>query len=391
MLIDQGRAAEALDLLDKGLAILPEEAVLHLQRSRALRAMGQIDKAIAGFDRTLALRPTFGEAHLQRATALRYRQRDAAMHAMEKVFRSEHVDTTDRIYAGFGLGKALADLGDHLGSIAAFVEANRMQRQRVSFSLSDEVRTLEAEVERFRHIDEASLSSLSSEASPIFIVGLPRSGKSTLELVLASHPSFAGAGELPTMGRLVRELIRETAGQPISGIAAERFAALGRAYMAEAGRLVPDGARVIDTMPPNHHYLDFIRLALPKARIIHCVRPRADHRVAIFEKFLTGAGFEYSNDLGELRGYHAAYSRMMGEWHTLFPSFIRDCDVGALMSDRKALTESLLQFCGTGWDDACLAPMQSEPQQDDWSSDERAANHLAHIAAWQQLHPELWT
>lgn len=391
MLIDQGRAAEALDLLDMGLTVLPDETLLHLQRARALRATGEIGKAIAGFDHTLALKPTFGEAHLQRATAVRFRQRDNAVAAMETMFHTENIETKDRIYAGFGLGKALADLGDHFGSIAAFLEANRMQRQRVSFSLSDEIRAMEAEVERFRHVDEASLSRRSSEASPIFIVGLPRSGKSTLELVLASHPSFVGAGELPTMGRLVRELIRETAGQPISGITAERFAALGQAYMAEAGRLVPDGARVIDTMPPNYHYLGFIRLALPKARVIHCVRPRADHRVAIFEKFLTGAGFEYSNDLGELRGYHAAYSRMMGDWHARFPGYIRDIDVGALMSDRRALTESLLQFCGAGWDDACLAPVQSEPQRDDWTGDERAANHLAHMAAWQQLHPELWT
>lgn len=391
MLIDQGRAVEALALLDKGLAVLPEVAALHLQRARALRAIGQLEQAIAGFDRTLALQPAFGEAHLQRATTLRHRQRDSAVAAMEHVFRSEDLDALDRVYAGFGLGKALADIGDHLGSIAAFIEANRMQRQRVAFSLSDEIRVLQSDVERFRDLDAAMLSSASSEASPIFIVGLPRSGKSTLELILAAHPAFAGAGELPTMGRLARELSREAGGQPLSAIAADRFAALGRAYMAEAQRLVPDGRRVVDTMPANYHYLGFIRLALPKARIIHCVRPLAEHRVAIFEKFLTGLGYEYSNELGELRGYHAAYLQMMGDWHARFPGFIHDLDVGALVNDQRALTERLLQFCGTGWDDACLASVQSEPQQDDWSSDERAVNYSAHLAAWRQLHPELWT
>lgn len=370
--------------------MLPAEATLHLQRSRALRAGGNLEEAIAGFDRALALRPTFGEAHLQRATSIRHHRRDIAVAAMEKVFRSESVDAADRIFAGFGLGKALADVGDHFASIAAFVEANRLQRQRVTFSLGREVDFMTSDVDRFRGIDDASLSSAASEASPVFIVGLPRSGKTTLELVLASHPAFAAAGELPIMGRLARELIRETDGRPLSAVGSDRFAALGRAYLAEAARLVPNGKRVIDTMPSNYHYLGFIRFALPNAKIIHCVRPSAEHRVAIFEKFLTGAGFEYSNDLGELRGYHLAHSRMMGDWQARFPGFIRNLDTGALMSDRRTLTESLLQFCGADWHEACLAPVQSEPQQDDWSGDERAANHLAHMGAWRELHPELW-
>ncbi|CAN7438797.1 tetratricopeptide repeat protein [Devosia sp. LjRoot16] len=390
MLIDQGRAAEALELLDRGLAVLPEEATLHMQRARSLYAGGAINEAIAGFDRALTLRPTYGEAHLQRATSVRHRARDGAVAAMEGVFRSEHVDIVDRIFAGFALGKALADIGDHSGSIAAFIEANRMQRQRVTFSLNREADLLKSELERFRDADEMLLSGASSAANPVFIVGLPRSGKSTLELILASHPAFAGAGELPTMGRLVRELLRETGGLPLSAIPANRFAALGRAYMEEAQRLIPDGKRVIDTMPSNYHYLGFIRLALPNARIIHCVRPPAEHRVAIFEKFLTGAGFEYSNELGELRGYHSAYSQLMSDWHTRFPGFIRDLDVGALMSDRRAPMASLLQFLGADWDEACLAPAQSEPQQGDWSSAERAANHSAHMAAWREVHPELW-
>jgi len=390
MLIDQGRVTDALDLLERGLDVLPDDPTLHLQRARALRANGDLNKAIAGFDRALALRPTYGEAHLQRATSMRIGQRDDSVATMENVFRSDGTDALDRIYAGFALGKALADLGDHFGSIAAFVEANRMQRQRISFSISDEVQTLKSAVNRFDDIDEGRLSNVSPEASPVFIVGLPRSGKSTLERILASHPSFAGAGELPTMGRLVRELIREAGGQPLASISPDRFASLGRAYMAEAGRLIPDGARVIDTMPPNYHYLGFIRLALPKARVIHCVRPSAEHRVAIFEKFLTGSGFEYTNELGELRDYHAAQRQMMGDWQKRFPGFVRDVDAGALMRGQKTLTESLLQFCDAAWDDGCLAPAQSEPQLNDWSSDERTANHLAHMAVWRQLHPELW-
>jgi len=388
ILIDQGRADEAVALLDSGLIVLPDEAALHLQRARALYARGDLQRAVSGFDRALALRPAYGEAHLQRAVSVRYRQRDGAVEAMAAVFNSDRVATEDRIFAGFALGKALADLGDHTESVAAFIEANRLQRQRVAFSLSREVEFMKSTVARFREVEVMPLAA-TSEASPIFIVGLPRSGKTTLEKLLSSHPRLAGAGELPTMGRLVRELMREANGAPLSMIAPERFAALGRAYIEEAGRSVADGKRAIDTMPSNLYHLGFIRLALPHARIIHCVRPAAEHRVAIFEKLLTGAGFEYANDLAELRGYHAAYAQLMADWHARFPGFIHDVDVGALMADRQVLAEPLLAFCGAAWDDALHAPVQSEAQYDDWSRDEGAANHSAHMAVWRQLHPEL--
>lgn len=391
ILIDQHRSEEALALLDAGLANNPDDAGLHLQRARALYARGDIRSAVSGFDRALTIRPTYGEAHLQRATSIRHRQRNNAIDAMERLFRSEGAAAEDRIFAGFALGKALADIGEHLDSIAVFVEANRMQRQRLTFSLGREVDFMKATVERFREVDDGRQSAASSGAEPIFIVGLPRSGKSTLEALLASHPLVAGAGELPTMGRLVRRLLQSVNGAPLSAIAPERFAELGEAYLKEAGKLVPDGRRVVDTMPSNYYHLGIIRLALPQARIIHCVRPAADHRVAIFEKLLTGAGFEYANDLAELRGYHAAYMQLMAAWHERFPGFIHDLDVGALMADRHALAEKVLGTCGLARDDAVLTAASPEPQLDDWSSDERTANHLAHMAAWRQQYPELWT
>jgi tetratricopeptide (TPR) repeat protein len=390
ILIDQGRTAEAIDLLDGALTILPQEATLHLRRSAALYVQGEIDRAVEGFDQAIALRPTFGEAHLHRATTVRYRQRDRSVEAMAGVFRSQDVSIGDRIFAGFALGKVLRDVGDHSGSISTFVEVNRMQRQRVSFSLESEVGLMRSDVDRFRNVDESVLSAKSTTASPIFIVGLPRSGKSTLELILSSQASLAGAGELPTMGRLARELIREADGSPFSALPAERFAELGRMYMQEAGNLVPAGHRIIDTMPANYYYLGFIRLALPNARVVHCIRPTADHRVAIFEKLLTGSGHEYSNNLHELCGYHSAYSGMMSKWQARFPGFIHEIDVEA-WSDRPAVWKSLLHFCGLDSSIPGLSWTQSEPQRGDWSTDERAANHSAHMAAWKEVHPELWT
>lgn len=391
ILVDQGRTDEALELLDRALAILPSAAELYVQRALALYARGDLGASVADLDRAIALRPSYGEAHLHRSKMVRYARRDGSVAVMEKLFRSEDAAANDRIPAGFGLGKALADIGDHLDSISTFVEANRMQRLRVPFSLSREADYMRTDLDRFRDVEFPVSDHESPAPSPIFIVGLPRAGKTTLERILSAHPSLAGAGELPTLGRLARDFVRDAKGMEFPKLPLSRFAELGAAYMREAERLVPSGRRLIDTMPANYYHLGFIRLALPNARVIHCVRPQADHRIAIFEKLFSAPGYEYANDLQDLVSYHGAYSRMMSSWHARFPGFIHDVDVGALMADRRALAEDLLQFCGVAWDDAVIAPAQSEPQYGDWSSDQRAANHLAHMTAWRQFHPQLWT
>lgn len=390
MLEEQGRASEALTLVDEALRHQPGNAQLHLRRSRALYHQLRIEDAVESFDRTIELDPQFGEAHLHRSYIVRHTARDGAIDAMEQLFHAEAAPLDDRIFAGFGLGKALADLGQHRESIAAFVEANRLNRQRSSFSLEGATAGLRADVERFAGISEPHPDGGFREAMPIFVVGLPRAGKTTVETILSRHPSAAGAGELPTMGRLVSEMLRERPDVPIADIPPDRFTELGRAYMREAQSLVPPGKTLVDTMPSNYRHVGFIRLAMPYARIIRCIRQPADHCVAIFEKYLTSHGYEYASDMDELQSYHVAFSAMMDGWHARFPGGLYDMNLGNLAADRQGEIRKLLEFCGLAWNDACMAEARSEPQHGDWSRDRIVRNRAEHLAAWREVRPQLW-
>lgn len=390
MLDEQGRAEEALDLVEAALTNAPQDARLRLRRSRSLYYLGRLEDAVASFDRTIALNPEMGEAHLQRAYMVRHEARDHVIDAMETLFRSGSAPIEDRIFAGFGLGKALTDLGEHRAAIAAFSDANRMNRRRTSFSLDRAIAELQADVSRFDDLVEPSTADAMSAAAPIFVVGLPRAGKTTIEAILARHPDVAGAGELPTMGRLVREFLLERQETSLADIPAARFVELGRAYVEETECFVPPGKRPIDTMPSNYRHLGIIRRALPHARIIHCVRDPAEHCVAIFEKYLTGPGYEYADDMDELQSYHAAYRGVMDAWRKRLATSMHDIDLGSLASDRAGGTEKLLQFCGLAWDDACLADAHSEPQHREWSRDRITQSRAEHMAAWREVRPQLW-
>lgn len=390
MLDGQGRASEALELAEKALRVQPNDAQLNLRRSRALYHQGRLEDAVESFDRTVDLNPFFGEAHLHRSYVVRHEARDAALEAMQQLFNSDSAPMEDRIFAGFGLGKALTDIGEHHEAIAIFNEANRLNRVRTPFSLERTTAELQADIERFAGVTGPSPDGGFREAMPIFVVGLPRSGKTTVETILSRHPAVAGAGELPTMSRLVRELLREQPGASAADIPPDRYTELGRAYMREAQSLVPSGQILVDTMPSNYRHVGFIRLAMPYARIIRCVRPAPEHCVAIYEKYLTSNGYEYANDMDELQPFHRAYRGLTAGWHTRFPGGVYDMDLGNLAHDRQAEIRKLLEFCGLAWNDACMADARSEPQYRDWSTERIAGSRAAHLAAWRDVRPQLW-
>lgn len=387
---NEGRAPEVLELLDRALKQLPNDAKLHLRRGRALYHLNRLTDAAAALRRAIELDPRFGEPQLHLSYMVRHESRDAEVEALGKLFADASAPIEDRVFAGFGLGKALADIDDHEGAIAAFTEANALNRTMVVRSPGRAAAELASDIARFEGVSAPRADGGFYEATPIFVVGLPRSGKTTVETILSRHPAIEGVGELPTMSRLVGQLKSEVSDTPIAEIPSNRFTELGRAYMREAQSLAAAGMRIVDTMPSNFRNIGYIRLALPNARIIRPVRSAPEHIIAIFEKYLTSLGYEWSSDLDELSAYHAAFSEQMAGWHRLFPGRIYEIDLMNLRHDRKGEINRLLDFCGLGWSEACMAEAHSEPQLGDWSVERILANRNAHHAVWRTTRPELW-
>ena len=387
---NEGRAPEVLELLDRALEVLPDEAGLHLRRGRALYHLKRLPEAAAALRRAIEIDPQFGEAPLHLSYMVRHETRDAEVEGAMALFADEGAPVEARTYAGFAVGKALTDLDDHHGAIAAYTAANALNRKGVVFSPQRAIAELAADAELFRNAPAPRPDGGFYEATPIFVVGLPRSGKSTVETILGHHPAIEGVGELPTMGRLGRELKAEIGDQPIAEVPSDRFTELGRAYMREAQSLATPGMRIVDTMPSNFRNIGFIRLALPNARIIRSLRTAPEHIIAMYEKYFTAVGYEWSNDLDELSAYHAAFNAQIEAWHQLFPGRIYEIDLRKLRDDRKREINSLLDFCGLGWSEACMGDARSEPQIGDWPLERLLSNRDAHHAAWRAVRPDLW-
>lgn len=389
LLGDRWAAAEGLETVDRALAGAPQFAELRLRRGMLLQTLGRLQEALPEFDRAIALRPRMGEPYMHRAYLLHGARAGDTIPAMEQLFTDATAPLDDRVFAGFGLAQALAGIGRHEDSVGAFLRVNRLHRERVSFSLERAMQELAASFDRVPLPEDWPCSPADGPPPVIFIVGLPRAGKSTLEAILGRHPDTMPMGELPTFDRLFGTYLRRlrSAASP-----AERDALLrqmGEDYLAEARALGGGNRTIIDTMPSNYRLIGAISAALPAARIIWCKRTPAEQCIGIFEKFM-GRGHEYAFDLDELIAYHGAYRQLLGRWQARGLEALRIIDVGDLRRDRRAGTREVLDFCGLSWNDACLEEVESEPVLTDRTPEELAANRADHLAAWRAARPDLF-
>jgi len=197
---------------------------------------------------------------------------------------------------------------------------------------------------------------------PVFILGMPRSGTSLIEQILASHAQVFGAGELNHAKNLAAELFRgreSKLGAYLPSVTAHQLDALAKRYLALAGKQAGTATRITDKMPANFLWLGLIAQMFPRARVIHCLRDPRDTCLSIYFQFFTQA-HPYASDLGDLAFYYRGYERMMAHWRSVLDLPMLEVRYDQLVADQEGQTRAMLDFLGLPWDDACLAFHQSK-------------------------------
>jgi Sulfotransferase family len=197
---------------------------------------------------------------------------------------------------------------------------------------------------------------------PVFIVGMPRSGSTLVEQILASHSQVFGGGELRHFRRAVEGIRTERGGSTlVSAMTDGDFRDLGARYLAEIERLAPGAARITDKMPGNFNLAGLIHLALPNASIIHTVRDPVDTCISCFSKLFGEGELTYTYDLAELGRYYRHYQALMAHWHhVLPPGRILDVHYEDVVADLEGQARRIIAHCGLEWDAHCLAFHRTE-------------------------------
>ncbi len=342
-----------VDLLERH----PDFAEAALGLGVVLLSQGRLEDAERRFRRAVEIRPSLGEAWMNLVDA---KGKDVAEDDI-KVLRERSEDSRlseeDRIAFLFALGSAEDAKGNYAAAFEAYQKGNE-RRHRLAETADTAFDSAEFNEEISSVINSINSEALSkleglgdAEAEMIFICGMPRSGTTLVEQILAAHPAVTGAGEVDILSGLPDDYPDE-----VADLDAARARLMADTYLQRLPVQPRDGVRVTDKTPQNVFFLGLIQVLFPKARIIHCRRDPRDVALSCYFQNFKAGGLDWATRLDDIRAYADAEARIMAHWRDTLSIGIHEVVYEDMVADTEAETRKLLEFCGLEWDDAVLKP-----------------------------------
>ena len=349
-----GKVDEAVTCFENALQLAPRFAAAHNNLGDALSALGQRDEAVASFRKALELNPGFAAAHRNLSLVTHYEPGDAHIAHMLSLVESEDISEADRMQLCFALGKAHEDLGEWDKAFGFYARANRIAKEKSGYALAEDVDAFTQVLSWFPPEVSAIEDSRDDAITPVFIVGMPRSGTTLVEEILASHSEVHAAGELILLERSVR--VGSEGELPDPGT---QLAAIRDAYHTGLVDIGVTEPYVTDTTPLNFRWIGFICTALPGARIVNVERDPRATCWSIFRHEFAGQAHGFANDLKDLAGFYNLYRAAMAFWRERFPDRIYDLSYESLTENPEDETRRLLEYVGLPFEDACLESLET--------------------------------
>jgi tetratricopeptide (TPR) repeat protein len=425
----QHRYNEAREAYEAVLAVNPADAPTLINLAATLQASGRVHETPALFQRALAVAPNLPEVHVGLGGVLHLEGRTAEAEAayrhaislapnnaaayrglsglsidsltahevaeIGRLVETGSLTEEDHVGLLFALARIREVNGDHDGAFELATRGNKLVRRTLNFDADSNDAYLQA-CERVFSKDffAARPWGGSDSQAPTFIVGLPRSGTTLVEQILAAHPRVAAAGEVVEMPDIARDLPK-LAGvdqpYPLGVPALDQAGArkLADRYLAYVHELGAEGERITDKLPFNFRLLGLIALLFPRSRVLHCRRDPRDVAVSCYLlNFLRPISFTY--DFEDFGRYHRAYERIMAHWKRVLPIPMLDVQYEELVGDQEGGTRALLEFCGLEWDDRCL--QFNEVERPVWTASTlqvRQPMYSSSIGRWRRFEKHL--
>jgi tetratricopeptide (TPR) repeat protein len=348
---------EGIKLYEESLKIKPENPRVYLSLGHALKTIGERKKSEAAYQNTIKYFPSSGEAYWSLANLKTYEFSDKEIANMELSLK-RNMHQNELIQMHFALGKAYESNRQFDKSFKHYMDGNWQQRKQVIYNAEDYKISIDEIINFFENNN--NILDLKAEAGsdePIFILGLPRSGSTLIEQILASHSLIEGTQELPNIMAISRDikLIDQKNGYPdnLLKLNQSSFDELGKKYIDETKWARSSKPFFIDKMPNNFFHIGLIKLILPKAKIIDARRNPMDACFSCFKQYFA-KGQHFTYDLDDIARYYKDYVRLMDFWNKLFPDEIFTIQYEQIIENPNDRISDLLEFCNVKFEDNCL-------------------------------------
>ncbi len=354
-----GQLEDAMKSYNKAIQIRPDFVKAYSNRGNALQELGQLEAAMKSYEKAIQIKPDFAKAYHHLSMLKEFQPNDAQIGMMESLFTDSNPREFDHKHLCFALAKVYEDLGEYDKSFDRLEEGNRLHKKALNYNIEHD-RSLMTRIRGIftaGSVAQEAAPDTSASIQPLFIVGMPRSGTSLVEQILASHSKVHGAGELETMDTLVALILSNLPDQNVSQnksqLSQNEIKKLHDGYLETLSALKVHEKIITDKMPLNFRWIGFILSAFPEAKIIHVNRdPRATCWSIYKHYFKKSNGF--ANDLGNLVEFYKLYTNLMSFWRERFPNAIYDLCYEELTENQEQETRKLLTYCDLHWEKQCL-------------------------------------
>ena len=394
-LASAGNHEAALQAFDRALAIAPKHVGALCGRGNVCRTIGDQDGAIAAFRDSVKANPRHAEAYWNLANLKTFRFEDAELDDMLALVGDERIPPDGQIQLNNALGLEFEARRDYDRAFEYIDRGNKLRREQEFYDRVENEEMVDMSIEVFsKEFLQANAGHGDPDPSPIFIVGLPRSGSTLIEQILASHSMVDGTHELRDLGMAVKSDPRLAAFNPrypksLVGIDEVRLRRLGAEYIRRTLRYRDDRPFFTDKNPNNFVHVGLLHLILPNAKIIDARRHPLDSCLGSYKQ-LFAQGQPFSYDLVELGEYYLEYRRLMDHWHAVLPGKVLEVQYERVVADLEAQVRRILEYCELPWEEECLRFHETERAVKSASSEQvRQPIYSTSVNTWRNYEHHL--
>ena len=356
VLVELGQDDVAIKSYEKSIAIKPDYPLPHNNLGIAFQKLGQMDAAVESYKKAVAIKPDYATAQFNLSAMKKYTANDPQISTMQSLLSRSDLNLSDRIHLCFALAKVNEDLGEQDELFEFLHEGNLLRKQELNYSLDND-----QEINLFFKklfsstpfvIEKSSYET--STISPVFIVGMPRSGTTLVEQIIASHHAVYGAGELYNLANSISPILEGHLNQNTNTLLEKELLTIRHQYLDSLSRFNAPEKVITDKMPLNFRYIGFILSAFPEAKIVHLKRDARAICWSIYKHYFNATENGWAYNLEDLAGFYGLYTDLMDFWHNLFPDKIYDLFYENLTTNQEEETRKLLEYCELDWDENCL-------------------------------------
>jgi len=400
---------EAVKAYDQALEVNPNNAGALSGKGHVLKTIGRQAESIAAYRRCIQAHPPFGEAYWSLANLKTFEFEPEEVAVMKRMVENPNLADEPRVNFFLSLGKHFENEGEYDTAFDYYRRGNELRRKHEVYDPVQTEVIHDRIIEVFSHeFFQQRLGWGDPDDAPILVVGLPRSGSTLIEQILASHSQVEGTMELPDLSRTIGELnkrvrprgkrLAENAEadqrppeypEAVLDLSAEEAAELGAGYLQMTQRYRSGKPYFIDKMPNNFPSIGFLQLILPNAKVINARRHPLDSCLGSYKQlFFKGQSFTY--DQFELGDYYLQYQRIMDHWHQALPGQVLDVHYEEMVTDTEAQTRRMLDYLGLPFEEACLRFYETERAVNTASSEQvRQPIYTKAINFWRNYEAHL--